>query len=72
MFGWIEMIQQNMKGLGKIHRIEKNLVHWAMESRKIHNKIIKGYGILKGKSNLAAGSFCSWDEMNINDLEREV
>ena len=53
-----------MKGLGKIHRMEKHLVHWAMESRKGHKKLIKGYGISEGKSNLATGSFCflEWDE----------
>ena len=72
LFGWIELIQQNMKGLGKIYRTEKYLVHWAMESRKGHNKLINGYGISKGKFNLAIGSFCFWNEMNINDLEREV
>ena len=53
----VELIQQNMKGLGKIHRMEKHLIHWAMESRKCHNKLINGYGISKGKSNLAARSF---------------
>ena len=37
--------------------MEKHLVHWAMESRKGHIKLIKGYGISKGKSNLAVGSF---------------
>ena len=57
LVGWIELIQQNRKGLGKIHRMEKHLVHWAMESRKGHNKLINGYGISEGKSNLATGSF---------------
>ena len=33
LFGWIEMIQQNMKGLGKIDRKKKYLVHWAMDSK---------------------------------------
>ena len=66
------MIQKNMKGLGKIYRTEKYLVHWAMESRRGYNKLINGYGILKGKSNLATGSFGFWNEMDINDLEREV
>ena len=61
-----------MKGLGKIHRMEKHLVNWAMESRKGHKKLIKGYGISKGKYNLATGSFCFWNGMNINDLEREI
>ena len=46
-----------MKGLRKIHRMEKNLVHWEMKSRRGHNILINGYGILEGKSNLAAGSF---------------
>ena len=68
----VGLIQQNMKGLGKIHRMEKHLVHWAMESRRDHNILINGYGISEGKSNLATRSFCFWNEMNINDLEREV
>ena len=72
LFGWVGMIHQSMKFLGKIYRTEKYLVHWAMESRKGHNKLINGYGISKGKSNLAAGSFFFWNGMNINDLEREV
>ena len=46
-----------MKGLGKIYRKEKNLVHWEMESKRGHDKFINGYGISKGKSNLAVGSF---------------
>ena len=71
MFGWVELIQHNIKGLGKIYRTVKYLFHWAMESRKGYNTLIKGYGISKGKSNLATGSFLFWDEMNINDLERE-
>ena len=33
LFGWVELIQQNMKGLGKIDRKRKYLVHWAMESK---------------------------------------
>ena len=53
----VELIQQNMKGLGKIYRVEKDLVHWEMESRRSHNTLITGYGISEGKSNLAAGSF---------------
>ena len=60
-----------MKGLRKIHRMEKILIHWAMELRKGHNILIKGYGISKGKSNLATGSFGFWNEMDINDLGRE-
>ena len=46
-----------MKGLGKIYRMENNLVHWEMESRRGHNTLINGYGISEGKSNLAIGSF---------------
>ena len=46
-----------MKGLGKIYRMEKHLVHWEMESRRDHDRLINGYGISEGKSNLAAGSF---------------
>ena len=68
-----------MKGLGKIHRMEKNLVHWAMESRKGHRKLIKGYGISEGKSNLAVGSFgfgMRWTSMiwkeNFNSQQREI
>ena len=73
MFVWlVGMIQQNMKDLGKIHIMEKHLVHWEMESRRGHNILINGYGISKGKSNLATGSFGFWNEMDINDLEREV
>ena len=61
-----------MKGLGKIYRMEKHLVHWEMESRRGHNILINGYGISEGKSNLATGSFGFWNEMDINDSEREV
>ena len=52
-----------MKGLGKIDRKGKCLIHWAMESRRGHEKLINGYGISKGKSNLAIGSFgfLEWD-----------
>ena len=71
LFGWVELIQQNIKILGKIYRTVKYLFHWAMESKRGHNILIKGYGISKGKSNLATGSFCFWNGMNINDLERE-
>ena len=53
----VELMQQNMKGLGKIYRMEKHLVHWEMESRRGHNILINGYGISKGKSNLATVSF---------------
>ena len=53
----VELIQENMKGLEKIYRMEKHLVHWEMESRRGHNILINGYGILEGKYNLAAGSF---------------
>ena len=60
-----------MKGLGKIDRKGKCMIHWAMESRRGHNKLINGYGIPKGKSNLATGSFGFVNEMDINDLERE-
>ena len=72
LFSWMELIQQNMKGLGKIYRTKKYLVRWAMESRKGHNIFINGYGISEGKYNLATGSFGFWNEMDINDLEREV
>ena len=68
----VGLIQQNMKGLGNIYRMEKHLVHWEMESRRGHNILINGYGILEGKSNLATGSFGFWNEMDINDLKREV
>ena len=53
----MELIQQNMKVLGKIYRMEKHLIHWEMESRRGHDTLINGYGILEGKYNLAAGSF---------------
>ena len=68
----VGLIQQNMKDLGKIYRMEKHLVHWAMESKRGHNILINGYGISEGKFNLAAGSLGFWNEMDINDLEREV
>ena len=42
-----------------------------MESKRGHDKLINGYGISEGKSNLATGSFGFWNEMDINDLERE-
>ena len=53
----VELIQQNMKGLGKIYRMEKHMVHWEMESKRGHDILINGYGISEGKSNLAARSF---------------
>ena len=59
-----------MKGIGKINRMEKHLVHWEMESRRGHNILINGYGISEGKSNLATGSFGFWNEMDINDFEK--
>ena len=43
-----------------------------MESRRGHDILINGYVISKGKYNLAIGSFGFWNEMDINDLEREV
>ena len=73
LFFWlVELIQQNMKDLGKINRMEKHLVHWAMESKRGHNTLINGYGISEGKSNLVTRFFGFWNEMDINDLEREV
>ena len=68
----VELIQQNMKDLGKVGRKRKQKLHWAMESKRDHDKLINGYGISEGKSNLATGSFCFWNEMDINDLKREV
>ena len=41
-----------MKDLGKIYRMEKHLVHWAMESKRGYDKIINGYGISKGNLTL--------------------
>ena len=61
-----------MKGLGERYRMEKHLVHWEMESKRGHNTLINGYGISEVKSNLATRSFGFWNEMDINDLEREV
>ena len=52
--------------------MEKHLVHWEMESERDHNILINGYGISEGKSNLATGYFGFWNEMDINNLEREV
>ena len=43
-----------------------------MGSRRSCNKLTSGYGISKGKSNLATGSFSFVNEMDINDLEQEV
>ena len=71
-FCLVGLAQQNMKGLGKTYRMEEHLVHWAMESRRGHNILINGYGISEGKSNLATGSFGFWNEMDINDLIREI
>ena len=68
----VGLIQQNMKDLGKIYRMEKHLVHWEIESKRGHNILINGYGISEVKSNLATGSFVFWNEMDINDLEIEV
>ena len=53
----VELIQQNIKGLGNIYRTLKYMFHWEMESKRGHNTLINEYGISKGKSNLAAGSF---------------
>ena len=61
-----------MKGLGKICRKEKHLIHWEMESRRGYEKLINVYGISEGKSNLATRSFGFVNEMDINDLEREI
>ena len=49
----VELIQKNIKGLGKIDRKGKCQFHWEMESKKGYDKLINGYGISKGKSNLA-------------------
>ena len=59
-----------MKDLGKVGRKKESLIHWEMESRRGYNKLINGYGISKGKSNLATGSFGFVNEMDINDLEK--
>ena len=67
-----ELIQHNMKGLRKICREEKHLIHWEMESRRGHDTLINAYGISEGKYNLATRSFGFVNEMDINDLEREV
>ena len=53
----VELIQQNLKGLEKIDRKGKCQLHWEIESKRGHDKLINGYGISKGKSNLAIGSF---------------
>ena len=42
---------------------------WSQE--EVYDKLINVYGISKGKSNLATGSFSFVNEMDINDLERE-
>ena len=42
-----------------------------MESKRGYDKLINGYGISKGKSNLATESIGFVNEMDINDLERE-
>ena len=42
-----------------------------MESKIGHDKLINGYGVSKGKSNLATVSFGFWNEMDINDSKRE-
>ena len=60
-----------MKGLGKIGRKEKCQIHWVMNSRRSYEKLINGYGISKGKFNLATRSFGFVNEMDINDLERD-
>ena len=73
LFVWlVGLIHQNMKDLGKIYRMEEHLFHWEMESKGGYNILINGYGISEGKSNLATGSFGFWNEMDINDLKREV
>ena len=67
-----------MKGPGEVYRMEKHLVHWAMDSIKGHNILINGYGISEGKSNLDAGSFgfgMRWTSMvwkeKFNSQQRE-
>ena len=46
LFVWlVGLIQKNVKGLGKICRTEKHLIHWEMELRRGYDKIINGYGI---------------------------
>ena len=69
LFGWCGLVQQNMKDLGSIDRRKKSENHWAMESKEVGNILTGRYGISKGKSNLARGSFSLMDEMEINDLE---
>ena len=52
LFVWlVELIQQNMKGIGKVGRKKKYQLHWEMESKRGHEKLINGYGISEGKSN---------------------
>ena len=46
-----------MKGLGKAGRKKEHQFHWEMESKIGYDKLINGYGISKGKSNLATTSF---------------
>ena len=53
----VELIQQNMKGLGKAGRKKEYQFHWEMESKRCYEKLINGYGISKGKYNLAIRSF---------------
>ena len=52
-----------MKVLGKVGRKKEYQFHWAVESKRGYEKLIIGYGISKGKSNLDTGSFsfCEWD-----------
>ena len=78
MFVWLELTQQNLKGPGKIDRMRKCQIHREMESKRGHEKLINGYGISKGKSNLATGSFSfgmRWTSMvwkeKFNSQQRE-
>ena len=43
---------------------------WSQE--EVYDRLINGYGISKGKYNLATGSFSFVNEMDINDLEGEI
>ena len=71
MFVWFEFIQQNLKGLGKIDRKENVsfVGQWSQKEVMTHLSMGMGYQ----RENLTwPQDPLVWNEMDINDLEREA
>ena len=60
-----------MKGLGKIYRMEKHLVHWAMESKKVITYSSMDMGYQRENLTWPQDPLVFWNEIDINDLKRE-